>query len=98
MRVKKNSPKIELNSETKCCQKECLKRFSTAHLYGLREKFEGLYYDEQNIYLHALIGRQETKKSVGASSSAKSNTFSIRKEGWPSTGRRVFVHLYILSS
>ena len=46
--LRKNSPGIELSRDTEHCHKECLKQFSTAHLYGLREKFETLYYDEQN--------------------------------------------------
>ena len=60
--LRKNSPRIELSHDTECCHKECLKQFSTAH--RLREKFETLYYDEQNLYLYALIGRRETKRSV----------------------------------
>ena len=35
--LRKNSPRIKLSRDTECCHKECLKQFSTAHLYGLRK-------------------------------------------------------------
>ena len=52
--LRKNSPRIELSQETECCHKKCLKQFSTDHLKRLREKFESLYYNEQNLYLACL--------------------------------------------
>ena len=55
--------RIKLSRDTECCHLKCLKQFSTAHLYGLREKFK-TFFVEQNLYLHSLIGRQETKNSV----------------------------------
>ena len=45
------------------------------------EKFETLYYDEQNLYLYALIGRRETKKSVGHPRQPNQTSFPSGKVG-----------------
>ena len=95
--LRKNSPRIELSRDTECCHKECLKQFSTAHLYGLREKFETLYYDEQNLYLYALIGRRETKKSVGHPRQPNPTSFpSGKKVGRPPAEESSYTFVYYL--
>ena len=53
-------------SETQCCQQNCLKKFSTAHLCKLRESFDALVtYRDETQYLCGLIMRVQTKPSSG---------------------------------
>ena len=63
--LRKNAPHLDIQSLTKCCKKECLSRFSNSHLSDVRGNFEGLYYEQQNIYLTGLLRRHETKKTSG---------------------------------
>lgn len=63
--LRKNAPLCDISSLSGCCKKDCLKRFSVTHLNKLREDFEALYYEQQNIYLNGLLHRHETKKTSG---------------------------------
>ena len=63
--LRKNAPSVDISKPLNCCKKECLKSFPQNHLSKLRSHFEGLYYEQQNIYLSGLLHRQKTKKSSG---------------------------------
>ena len=95
--LRKNSPRTQLTEDMECCQKACLKQFSAAHLCKLREKFETLYYEEQNLYLVGLIGRHETKKSVGHARQANTLKFpSGKRIGRPPAEESGFSFAYYL--
>lgn len=65
--LRKNSPRLQISdlSETDCCRKKCLQQFSPSHLSKVRDEFESMYYEEQNIYLNGILKRRETKKTRG---------------------------------
>ena len=64
---KKNAPEISIEEilDKNCCKKECLSKFSQAHLVSIREHFNCPTYDEQSFYLVGLVTRKDTKKSSG---------------------------------
>ena len=95
--LRKNSPRAQLTEDMECCQKACLKQFSAPHLRNLREKFETLYYEEQNLYLVGLIGRHEAKKSVGHARQADTPKFpSGKRVGRPPAEESGFTFTYYL--
>jgi len=63
--LRKNSPLVPLAANIQCCKKNCLQSFSLSHLTYLRDTFQTLLYDEQNIYLNGLLHRQKTVKTSG---------------------------------
>ena len=63
--LRKNSPRLQIAELSDCCKKDCLQQFSPSHLNNVREKFESLYYEEQNIYLDGVLKRRETKRTHG---------------------------------
>ena len=63
--LRKNSPRLQLTDITDCCKKRCIQGFSSSHLSKIRSDFEGLYYEQQNIYLSGILKRRQTKKSSG---------------------------------
>ena len=63
--LRKNSPCVPVTNLTECCKKKCVTVFSTAHLQKVRDEFEKLFYENQNVYLSGLLHRKETKKSSG---------------------------------
>jgi hypothetical protein len=48
-----------------CCKKLCVKQFPIEHLSSLRDHFNSLTYDEQNLYLTGLMQKKETKRTIG---------------------------------
>ena len=64
--LRKNSPRLQISdlSETDCCRKKCLQQFSPSHLSKVKDEFESMYYEEQNIYLNGILKQRETKKHV----------------------------------
>ena len=42
-----------------CCKKKCSQNFSTLHLDKVRSEFQGLFHEQEKVYLH----RCETKKT-----------------------------------
>ena len=63
--LRKNVPFIDISSLSGCCKKECIMKFSQPHLSKIRKDFESLNYEQQNIYLSALLHRHKTKKTSG---------------------------------
>lgn len=65
--LRENAPAISIENikSKKCCQKSCIAQFSSEHLLSLRQHFNTLIYDEQNLFLSGLLERKETKKTVG---------------------------------
>lgn len=65
--LRKNAPEISIEEilDKNCCKKKCLSKFSQAHLISIREHFNCITYDEQNLYLVGLVTRKDTKKSSG---------------------------------
>ena len=63
--LRKNSPLVPITASTTCCKKKCLHNISVSHLTNLRENFQTLVYDEQNVYLNGLLHRRETVKTSG---------------------------------
>ena len=62
--LRKNSPLLLISEETSCCKKNCLKKFKKAHLEKLRDTFQKLSYDEQNVFLCGHLHSQKTQKVV----------------------------------
>ena len=65
--LRKNAPETNIGEvlEKTCCKKVCVSKFSQDHLVSIREHFNCLTYDEQNLYLTGMITRKDTKKSSG---------------------------------
>lgn len=63
--LRKNAPCEAVSSQSKCCKKQCLRKFADSHLIKLRTEFAALYYEQQNAYLNGLLHRHETKQSSG---------------------------------
>ena len=64
--LRKNSPRLQITELTDCCKKKCLQQFSFSHLCEVRDNFESLFYEQQNvIYLNGILKREETKKTGG---------------------------------
>ncbi len=58
---------------------------------------EELYSDEQNLYLHALIGKRETVKSVGHSHQTNPTSFPLgKKAGRPRAEESTCTFVYYL--
>ena len=74
-----------------------MKQFSAAHLLKLREKFETLYYEEQNLYLLELICKHDAEKSVGHAWQADTLKFPSGKQvGCPPAEESCFTFAYYL--
>ena len=52
---RKNSPRLQITELTDCCKKKCLQPFSFSHLSEVRDYFESLFYEKQNIYLNGIL-------------------------------------------
>lgn len=65
--LRKNSPRVDLSNYAECCKKLCIQKFTTSHLNKVRDDFEKLFYEEQNLYLNGVLHRCVTKKSSGHS-------------------------------
>lgn len=65
--LRKNSPCVDLSNYAECCKKLCIQKFTTSHLNKVRDDFEKLFYEEQNLYLNGVLHRCVTKKSSGHS-------------------------------
>lgn len=63
--LRKNSPRLQIADLNDCCRKNCLQQFSPSHLSKVREEFESMYYEEQNIYLNGTLKRREAKRTSG---------------------------------
>ena len=61
--LRKNAPEISIEEilDKNCCK--CA--FQNFHKPTVREHFNCLTYDEQNVYLLGLVTRKDTKKSSG---------------------------------
>ena len=64
--LRKNAPETSIEEilSKNCCKKACVSKFSQDHLVSIREHFNHLTYDEQNLYLTGLVTRKETKNLV----------------------------------
>ena len=58
--LRKNSLLIAISDNKECCKKKCLQG-SISHLHKVRSEFQALFYEHQNVYLHGLLHRRETK-------------------------------------
>ena len=74
--LRKNVPYLDLSNLSRCCKKECLKKFSQQHVSKTRWNFEALNYDPQNIYLNGLLHNYETKKTNGYKRKSNSSVSS----------------------
>ena len=81
--LRKNAPCEAVSSQSKCCKKQCLRKFADSHLIKLRTEFAALYYEQQNVYLNGLLHRHETKQSSGHKRKGKPCT----KFQWKTTGK-----------
>ena len=63
--LRKNSPRLQIADLSDCCRKKCLQQLSPSHLNKIRDIFESMYYEEQNIYLSGILKRREAKKTHG---------------------------------
>ena len=79
--LRKNSPLVPITTSMKCCKKKCLQNISVSHLNNLRENFQTLVYDEQNIYLNGLLHRHETVKISGHPRKSNAVTSSGKRIG-----------------
>ncbi len=95
--LRKNSPRIRIESLTDCCKKLCVQKFSCSHLEKMRSEFEGLYYEQQNIYLNGLLHRHETKRTTGHSRKSNPTLSSNGKRvGRPPAEKSGFSFTYSL--
>ena len=73
--IKKRGLRINAPCEiTSCYKKKCLQSFSVEHLQKLKNDFQQLYYDQQNIYLCGLLHRFKAKKTSGHRSKSNPST------------------------
>ena len=94
--LRKNSPRYQIPDlvSRDCCKKKCLEQFSVLHLNKVRDDFEGLYYEQQNMYLNGLLKRHETKQSRGHSRKKPIFTTSGKKVGRPPAEESHFTFEY----
>ena len=53
--LRKNSPRLQISDIQECCTKKCLQKFSSSQLTQVRQNFESMYYEQQNMYLSGLL-------------------------------------------
>lgn len=92
---RKNRPHADLSALTKCCQKNCLEKFTAAHLRKLRESFDAFTtHRDETQYLCGLIMRVQTKASSGHK--RQPDTTESRRRGRPRAEDSNFsVHCYL---
>ena len=80
---------------TSCCKKNCLQSFSVEHLQKLKNDFQQLYYDQQNICLCGLLHRFKTKKTSGhRHNSNPCTTINGKRRGRPGAEDSAFSFKY----
>ena len=94
--LRKNSPLVPITASIKCCKKKCLQNISITHLTNLRESFQTLMYDEQNVYLNGLLHRRETVKTSGHPRKSNPVTASGKRVGRPPAEESQFSFDYSL--
>lgn len=80
----------------KCCKKKCLQKFGVSHLTKLRENFQTLLYNEQNIYLNGLLHRHKTVRTSGHPRKVNPGTSSGKRIGRPPAEESHFSFYYTL--
>ena len=94
--LRKNSPLLPLTSTMKCYKKKCLQGFSVSHLTKLRDNFQTLLYNEQNVYLNGLLHRHKTVRTTGHPRKDNPVTSSGKRIGRPPAEQSYFSFYYTI--
>ena len=94
--LRKNSLLVPITASMKCCKKKCLQNISVSHLTKLRESFQTLVYDEQNVYLNGLLHHRKTVKTSGHPRKGNPVTSSGKRVGRPPAEQSRFSFNYSL--
>ena len=91
--LRKNSPRLQIADLSDCCRKKCLQQLSPSHLNKIRDIFESMYYEEQNIYLNGILKRREAKKKTWPPKKGLPYSQYKGKKSWKDTSRRKLFYI-----